>query len=126
MIDKVCNRIIEERHINNDIVNIAILGMSYKPDVNDTRESPSIKLVSLLENAKFHVKIYDPNIDGTMRKDILEAADLAVIMVAHKEFKKLSPIYFNHMRHKILYDACNCLNRDKFPDFKIIGLGVPS
>ena len=41
---------------------ILVLGVSYKPDIDDMRESPAVKLISLLENAGAHVSYHDPHI----------------------------------------------------------------
>lgn len=42
---------------------ILILGMSYKKNIGDTRESPSLKLMELLEDRGAHADFYDPHID---------------------------------------------------------------
>jgi UDP-N-acetyl-D-glucosamine dehydrogenase len=39
---------------------ILVLGVSYKPDIADMRESPAVKLISLLEKAGAHVAYHDP------------------------------------------------------------------
>jgi UDP-N-acetyl-D-glucosamine dehydrogenase len=41
---------------------ILVLGVSYKPDIDDTRESPAVKLISLLENAGADVSYHDPHV----------------------------------------------------------------
>ena len=42
---------------------ILILGMSYKKNIGDTRESPSLKLMELLEDRGAHADFYDPHIE---------------------------------------------------------------
>ena len=39
-----------------------ILGVSYKPGIGDTRESPALKLIELLQNAGSHVAYHDPHV----------------------------------------------------------------
>ena len=39
---------------------ILVLGVAYKPDISDTRESPAVKLISLLHNAGADVDYHDP------------------------------------------------------------------
>jgi UDP-N-acetyl-D-glucosamine dehydrogenase len=41
---------------------ILVLGVSYKPDIADTRESPAVKLIALLQNAGAEVDYHDPHV----------------------------------------------------------------
>jgi UDP-N-acetyl-D-glucosamine dehydrogenase len=41
---------------------ILVLGVAYKPDISDTRESPAVKLIALLENAGAVVAYHDPHV----------------------------------------------------------------
>jgi UDP-N-acetyl-D-glucosamine dehydrogenase len=41
---------------------ILVLGVAYKPDIADMRESPAVKLISLLRNAGAHVSYHDPHV----------------------------------------------------------------
>src|ERR1700755_2085174 len=41
---------------------ILVLGVSYKPDIGDLRESPALKLISLLQNAGADVAYHDPHV----------------------------------------------------------------
>jgi len=41
---------------------ILVLGVAYKPDISDTRESPAVKLISLLQNAGADVAYHDPHV----------------------------------------------------------------
>ncbi len=41
---------------------ILVLGVAYKPDIADTRESPALKLISLLQNAGADVQYHDPHV----------------------------------------------------------------
>jgi UDP-N-acetyl-D-glucosamine dehydrogenase len=41
---------------------ILVLGVSYKPDIADTRESPAVKLIALLEAAGADVAYHDPHV----------------------------------------------------------------
>ncbi|NLC67666.1 MAG: nucleotide sugar dehydrogenase [Clostridiaceae bacterium] len=82
---------------------VTILGISYKPNVDDTRESPIIKLVNLFEEEGcFEPAIYDPlvkslnqeghNCKKYMHEDIFSAADgshLLILGVNHDVFGKV-------------------------------------
>jgi UDP-N-acetyl-D-glucosamine dehydrogenase len=39
-----------------------VLGVAYKPDIADMRESPAVKLISLLQNAGAAVSYHDPHV----------------------------------------------------------------
>jgi UDP-N-acetyl-D-glucosamine dehydrogenase len=68
---------------------VLILGVSYKADVHDTRESPAIKLIELLRNAGAEVAYHDPHVaelnETGLSSVALEPAehDCVVIVTAH-------------------------------------------
>jgi UDP-N-acetyl-D-glucosamine dehydrogenase len=70
---------------------IAVLGVSYKPGVGDIRESPALKIISLLTNAGADVAYHDPHVptlpaldlSNTPLDDALDDADLTIIVTAH-------------------------------------------
>lgn len=73
---------------------VLVLGVTYKPDVDDMRESPVIELVHLIRaEAGFTVEACDPHVDfeGSNKKDLQAAAassDLMLLAVNHREFAK--------------------------------------
>jgi UDP-N-acetyl-D-glucosamine dehydrogenase len=70
---------------------IALLGVSYKPGVGDTRESPALKIASLLQGLGAQIGYHDPHVptlpehglQSTPLQELLADADLAVIVTAH-------------------------------------------
>jgi UDP-N-acetyl-D-glucosamine dehydrogenase len=70
---------------------IALLGVSYKPGVGDTRESPALKIASLLQGLGAQIGYHDPHVpalpehglQSTPLPELLAEADLAVIVTAH-------------------------------------------
>jgi len=64
-----------------------VLGVAYKADINDVRESPAEKLMQLLGNAGADVAYHDPYVaqfDGLTSVDLEpEAYDCVVIVTAH-------------------------------------------
>jgi UDP-N-acetyl-D-glucosamine dehydrogenase len=68
---------------------VLILGVTYKADVRDTRESPALKLIELLRNAGAEVSYHDPFVaeleEQGLKSVALEPAeyDCAVIVTAH-------------------------------------------
>jgi UDP-N-acetyl-D-glucosamine dehydrogenase len=72
---------------------IAILGVSYKAGVGDTRESPALKIIRLLQERGAQIAYHDDYVaelhDFALRNESLDAvlddADAAVIVTAHPE-----------------------------------------
>ena len=93
---------------------IAILGLSYKPDISDDRESPSYEIIRKLENKGANLNVYDPHVlEKSNVKNIEQAlcgVDCVLITTAHKEFKEDLNIYKNI---KLIVDGRNCLNKEE-------------
>lgn len=89
---------------------IVLLGVAYKEDTSDTRNSPAFAVAKRLHQAGCNVKFYDPFVDG-YDGDLLAAltdADCAVIVTAHDEFYGIDwQAVGQVMRHKVLVDARN-------------------
>ena len=66
---------------------ILVLGVAYKPDIADTRESPAIKLIALLQNAGADVAYHDPHVPSfaengvSMSSSPLEPAEYDCVVV---------------------------------------------
>ena len=76
---------------------VLILGVAYKPDVADMRESPALDVMRLLGGKGAEISYHDPHVpelelDGKMFKstdltdDVLRTADMAVIVTDHAVF----------------------------------------
>lgn len=68
---------------------IGCYGVTYKPDVNDERESPAWHIVQLLQQDGYNVRVYDPVADVGDYQDFTEFVgdvDLVVVLVEHQEF----------------------------------------
>jgi len=79
---------------------IAALGLSYKPDVDDLRESPAIEVVHLLKEEGAAVQAFEPfkpqpNLPGlpTVERltDALQDAEVILLLVRHSEFCQWTP-----------------------------------
>jgi UDP-N-acetyl-D-mannosaminuronic acid dehydrogenase len=80
---------------------IAALGLAFKPDVDDLRESPAIEVAQLLAKAGARVRAYEPYKPGEQVAEIetmpnlqaaLEGAEAIILLVQHAEFVKLDPL----------------------------------
>ncbi len=79
---------------------VAVLGLAYKPDVDDLRESPAIEVAHLLQEAGADVIAYEPYkvehaVPGIPAAPDLESAlkgsDILAFLVAHTPFRELRP-----------------------------------
>lgn len=87
--------------------NIAILGITYKPDVNDLRESPSLRVAKTLADEGNFLYIIEPNLIQlpeslcsykNVKKsalNIISEMDIIILLVDHKEFKEVDKDKFN-------------------------------
>jgi UDP-N-acetyl-D-mannosaminuronic acid dehydrogenase len=69
---------------------ICAVGLTYKPDVGDTRESPALRIVTLLRERGFDVVTYDPLLDEYQGQSLHEAvrgADYLAVLVSHSVIK---------------------------------------
>jgi UDP-N-acetyl-D-glucosamine dehydrogenase len=70
---------------------VAVLGVSYKPGVGDIRESPALKIISLLRAQGAEVSYHDPHVpslsefdlESVPLQELIADADLALIVTAH-------------------------------------------
>ena len=74
------------------IPTISCLGLSFKPDIDDLRESPAVNIVLSLIGENFNIKAVEPNINAheiiqlISYDDALKISDIIVVLVKHKEF----------------------------------------
>lgn len=86
---------------------IACMGIAFKPDIDDLRESPSLSITRELIKKGMNILVAEPNIKNhktlnlTDYREALKLADVIVFLVAHKEFRAaLIP------EEKIVIDIC--------------------
>ena len=98
---------------------VAVLGLAFKADTDDIRESRSIPLVLRLLEIGGKVRVYDPVampaaktalasrvVYSSSLRDCLKGADVAIVMTAWRQFKGLKPgDYLKLMRSPVLVDA---------------------
>ncbi|ODS40489.1 UDP-N-acetyl-D-mannosamine dehydrogenase [Candidatus Altiarchaeales archaeon WOR_SM1_SCG] len=112
---------------------ITIFGVSYKGNVDDARETPALKIIELLKNKDYKIKIYDPHVKEFKYNlitlyDAVKDSDCIVVIADHEDFKKLDIDKIgNLMKNKILIDTRNYLEPDNWgtKGFKVKVLGVP-
>ena len=104
---------------------IAVWGLSFKPDTDDTRESPAIEVVKKLLGLNADLKVYDPSVANIFEEDIITNdlssiehfssaigaatdADALVILTEWKEFKEIDLSELKRkMSAPIIFDGRN-------------------
>lgn len=98
----------------SDIGRVGLYGLSYKEDVDDYRESPTLQLLECQEKHLAEpLKVYDPFIKRQVVKnqyfdldEFLDSVDLVVLMVGHTEIKQ----NMDKLNGKVVYDTRNICN----------------
>jgi len=115
---------------------IAALGLAYKPDVDDLRESPANEVVHILQKEGAQVKAWEPykpdaNLPGIDMAASLEAAledaDAIVLLVNHTEFRELKPAdVAAKTRARLVIDTVNTWKAQEWQSagFRVVRLGV--
>jgi UDP-N-acetyl-D-glucosamine dehydrogenase len=86
-------RVLNDAGLSVKGARIALLGVSYKPGVGDTRESPALKIISLLNDLGANVSYHDPHVaelpdHGLVNaplEDVVKDADLVLVVTAHPD-----------------------------------------
>lgn len=112
---------------------VTALGLAFKANIDDMRESPSVHVVQALKAQGMDVVSYDPHIKDNQlegqTQDEAEAvthADALVVLTDHKAFQQLDPVQLATLvRTKVIVDAKNCLEREKWETagFEVYTLG---
>jgi nucleotide sugar dehydrogenase len=106
---------------------IGLMGLSYKANVGDLRESPALVIRKILEE-KYEVKlnIYDPYfLDQSTHSDVLsflQDCEAVVLTVNHREFVQLPAETWADL--KVVIDGRNCLKPEQFNSESQVYLGV--
>ena len=93
---------------------IALFGLTFKKDVDDIRESPSIQIIEKLHNKGLSICVVEPNIKAfndfniISQSEAMIVANILVFLVKHKNFETIRNNKI--LDDKILLDFCNQLN----------------
>ncbi|MFT4978623.1 MAG: UDP-N-acetyl-D-mannosaminuronic acid dehydrogenase [Myxococcota bacterium] len=90
---------------------IGCLGLAYKPDIDDLRESPALEITRRLrqELPEAEILACEPNLAHFDEfplhslDEVVQRSDILVGLVAHRRFRRLQRI---HLEGKMLIDAC--------------------
>ena len=111
---------------------ITVMGLAYKKNIDDARESPSIKIIEELVNLGAQIKVYDPYVKSIKTKvgkfyseksveDALRDGDCAVFVVDHDVFRKMEMGRMKElMESPVVVDCKNMFDKGS----RVVYLGI--
>ncbi len=115
------SKILNKSKIAMNGSNILVLGVAYKQDIDDYRESPAIRVIDILEKEGANVKYFDPYVSEyrehgkikkgeiELRAELLSSADLVIITTAHTNVD----YEFVQKNAKVIFDTKNVMKNIK-------------
>ena len=115
--------------------NVAVWGLAFKANTDDTRFSPAISVIELLLAAGAKVTAFDPVVKQVkdlaidVKTEIIQSvenADALVVLTEWQEFKSIKPeLIGKAIKQKIVVDSRNLLDKSKWEKsgFRFIGNG---
>jgi len=112
--EKVRNAMLEFELRNHRRPTVAMMGLAFKPDIDDLRESPAKQIVSKVMQScnNADILVVEPNVRShnvfklTDYKEAYERADIVAFLTAHKPFKSLP-----WSDDKVILDFCGIFRR---------------
>ena len=135
---EMANKILKK--LGNDLTNkkVSILGLSFKPETDDMRDSPSLDIIPILQKNGITISAYDPVAMSEAKKLLkntefsndletcLQNSDALVILTEWNQFRGLLPDYLSkYMKGNILIDLRNALDPENFinSNFNLVQIG---
>lgn len=107
---------------------VGLLGISYKPNIADLRESPSLKIIKHLEHHGAEIITFDPHVEKMSSvkslEEILEKSTALIVATGHKEFIDIDPAIYKKHGIKVIIDGMNCLDKKAIEDLGIVYKGI--
>lgn len=112
--EKVKNAILEFKLNNHRVPRVAMMGLAFKPDIDDLRESPAKYITKSVVNGcvDAEIMVVEPNIKEHSEFELTdcnvayEKADIVVFLTAHTQFKSLS-----YRDDKVILDFCGIFKK---------------
>ena len=109
---------------------ITILGLAFKPNTDDVRESPAINLIKSINNEGGYIRAYDPISNNSMKKlhpeveyfsnwqEACKNSDGVVVMTEWNEFRSINlELLSSLLESPVILDARNIFNVEKLKEY---------
>jgi UDP-N-acetyl-D-mannosaminuronic acid dehydrogenase len=107
VIEKIKNKVLAYKIEKDKDAKVACMGLAFKPNIDDLRESPALKVTQALYDSGVNIKVVEPNIETHDDFELLSVdeamkeCDIIVFLVAHKEFT-----YVSNSKENRIMDFC--------------------
>ena len=129
-------QLLRKHNISFRNLKVGVLGLTFKPDTDDLRESPAIPVIASLLQEGVYVKAYDPvakegakKLFGTTNieypdsvKETLLGVDAVILITRWKEFDNLNLLVDELQTQPLIIDGRRMLDRKAFKKYEGIGL----
>lgn len=114
------------KKLNN--TKIGLLGISYKANIADLRESPSLEIIKILKKKKVNFTQFDPYVPQLSNvkslEELLQKSEALLVATNHDIFKKIPVELFKKHGIKVIIDGKNCLDKALLEKNAIIHKGI--
>lgn len=94
---------------------VGLLGISYKANISDLRESPSLEIIKILKKRKINFTQFDPYVPDLSNvkslEELLQKSEALIVATNHDVFKEISANLFKKYNIKVIIDGKNCLDK---------------
>jgi UDP-N-acetyl-D-mannosaminuronate dehydrogenase len=108
--------------------NVGILGIAYKANVDDDRESPYYDIVTALKKHGAKVHSFDPHIKEKSSvktlATLLKKSDAIILVTNHKEFDKIDGTLLKNNNIKVIIDGKNILDKADVEKSSVLYKGI--
>ena len=115
-------------------LNVAVLGLTFKPNTDDLREAPSLNNIPILLEEGANIRAYDPIGENNFKKnyskeitycksieETIKDTDICFIFTEWENIKNFDiKLYKELMRNPIILDGRNCYNLDEMKKENVI------
>lgn len=119
---------LREQRLNLRNVTVGVLGLAYKKNISDTRESPTYSLLAQLKGLGADYEVFDPRVRTESTVDslehLLDRSDALVLMTDHDEFMKITPQLLTRHRVKAVVDGKNVFDKQRMTRARIAYRGI--
>ncbi|KAA0955527.1 nucleotide sugar dehydrogenase [Sporosarcina sp. ANT_H38] len=106
------------KRVNNSNSKIAVLGLTYKGNIDDVRESPAMEIVEKLLEEGYTLGVHDPHVSQEQVKfkilsfeEAIEDSECILVLTDHNEFKNLDEeVILRKSKQPLVLDTRNCVS----------------
>ena len=109
-------------------VRVGLLGVAYKANVADTRESPTFQVMKILQEYDTRFEIFDPHVPSlstvSSLPELLRRSEALILMTDHKEFQSLTGPLLKRAGIMAIIDGKNFLDKEGIRRRGIVYRGI--